>query len=178
MGLSLADLLSKFDRHVDSIPLDQVVSGLTELKICVDEVSEFVQFGNDSYRRNLIHAGSAYQALILCWRPGQRSPIHDHLGSACGVRVLRGIASETVFARNPAGLIFPTVTRERREGEICGSFDSDIHQVSNLQSAGDNLVTLHVYSPALLVMNTYSLTDKQFEKFVLPVREFVHGAGI
>lgn len=178
MSLAVPDLLEQFNRHPESIPLEEVVAGLTDLEVSLDDMREFVCFGEDTYQRNLIHVGPAYQALILCWRSGQRSPIHDHRGSACGVRVLRGTLSETVFERNAAGLVYPTKTRELREGCVCGSFDSDIHQVSNLQPAGKDLVTLHVYSPPLLVMGTYSLTDDRVGEFVPPVHEYTHGAGI
>lgn len=44
--------------------------------------------------------------------------------------------------------------------------------------AGQDLVTLHIYSPPLLVMGTYSLTDDRVGEFVPPVHEFTHGAGI
>lgn len=178
MSLSVPDLLQQFDCHTESIPLDEVVADMTDLDVSLDDVREFVCFGEDTYQRHLIHVGPAYQALILCWRSGQRSPIHDHRGSACGVRVLQGTLSETVFERNAAGLVYPTKTRELHEGGVCGPFDSDIHQVSNLQPAGKDLVTLHVYSPALLVLGAYSLTDDRVGEFVPPVHEFTHGAGI
>ena len=44
-----------------------------------------------------------YQAWVMCWRNGQRSPIHDHKGSSCAVRVLRGTLTETLFAFAPNG---------------------------------------------------------------------------
>ena len=40
---------------------------------------------------------------MLCWKNGQRSPIHDHTGSSCGVRVLRGTLTETLFELAPNG---------------------------------------------------------------------------
>jgi hypothetical protein len=42
---------------------------------------------------------------------------------------------------------------------LCGSEDTDIHQVSNLQADDAVLVTLHVYAPPLHRMGTYSLYD-------------------
>ena len=178
MSTTLSNLLSQFDRHPESIPLDELVAGLTESNLCLDDVQEFVSFSDECYQRHLIHVGPGYQALILCWHSGQRSPIHDHHGSGCGVLVLAGVLSETVFERNSTGLIFPTRTSELVEGHVCGSFDSDIHQVSNLQPAGQDLVTLHIYSPPLLMMGTYSLTDDRVGEYVPPVHEFTHGAGI
>ncbi len=178
MSTTLSNLLSQFDRHPKSVPLDELIAGLTESNLLLDDVQEFVCFSDESYQRHLMHVGPGYQALILCWHSGQRSPIHDHRGSACGVRVLAGVLSETVFERNSAGLIFPTRTTEMGVSSVCAAFDSDIHQVSNLQPAGQDLVTLHIYSPPLLVMGTYSLTDDRVGEFVPPVHEFTHGAGI
>jgi DMSO/TMAO reductase YedYZ molybdopterin-dependent catalytic subunit len=43
---------------------------------------------------------------------------------------------------------------------VIGNEDGDLHQVSNLQAGSADLVTLHVYSPPLLRMTTYSLTDR------------------
>ena len=42
---------------------------------------------------------------------------------------------------------------------MVGSEDEDLHQISNLQADAAELVTLHVYSPPLIMMGTYSLTD-------------------
>ena len=50
--------------------------------------------------------------------------------------------------------------------------------MSNLQPPGHDLVTLHVYSPPLLNMGMYSLTDPHIEEFVDPVVGLLEGAGI
>ncbi len=174
----LSEFLAALDRFEGRVPLDDLVHRLEELAITLDDVRDYVQFGPTTYRRNLMHAGPAYQALILCWRNGQRSPIHDHRGSSCGVRVLAGNATETIFLRNENGLVFPTTTRVLAEGAVCGSQDDDIHQVSNLQPGHADLVTLHVYSPPLLSMRTFSLTDAQVGEFYDPISCLTDGAGI
>jgi cysteine dioxygenase len=175
---TLRDLLGALDVHRERIPLDLLAEHLERTALCFDEVSPFAAFGERTYRRNLVHTGSAYQALLLCWRNGQRSPIHDHRGSSCGVRVLRGTATETKFTLSPNGLILATHSCELPEGSVCASQDADIHQMSNLQAGGADLVTLHVYSPPLLRMGTYSLTDRAVGEFVDPVFENCYGAGI
>ena len=53
----------------------------------------------------------------------------------------------------------------------------DLHQISNLQANQAELVTLHVYSPPLLWMGTYSLTDRTRGKEAMFV-EFRDAAGI
>ena len=107
-----------------------------------------------------------------------RSPIHDHAGSTCGLRILRGTATETVFERSPSGLIKPACSKDYRQGDVSVSADNYIHQVSNLQAQGEDLVTLHVYSPPLLRMATYSLTEPTIGEFRPMVLEHVLGSGI
>jgi hypothetical protein len=95
------------------------------------------------------------------------------------VKVLRGRAVETLFDRAPNDMIYATCSRELHEGHMTASQDTDIHQISNLQAASADLVTLHVYSPPLLCMNTYSLLDASIAHFVDPINaEFVGGDGI
>ncbi len=165
----LAALFEHIDRYDDLVPLQELQSRLEALTIGLEDVRSFAHFDREHYCRNLVHKGPAYQALILCWRNGQRSPIHDHRGSSCGVRVIHGTATETVFKRNTDGMIVPTGSRELPEGSVLGSFDTDIHQMSNLQPGRADLVTLHVYSPPLLVMGTYSLTDTTVREFADPI---------
>lgn len=178
MSITLGEFLSDLDARVDPVDLDYLTSRLELLDLDPEEVNEYTCFSDDRYQRNLLHAGPNFHALILCWKNGQRSPIHDHRGSACGVRVLRGVATETIYQRDSDGRLRPGTRSELPCGGVTGSFDSDIHEVSNLQPGDADLVTLHVYSPPLLVMGTYSLTDPIRKEFVDPIHEFAAGAGI
>jgi len=176
--LTLENWFVELDNYDNRIPLHVLTEGLKRLRMDVAEIRPFLQFSFERYRRNLMRAGPAYHALILCWRSGQRSPIHDHRGSACGVRVLSGEATETIFEMTDEGHVFPVRTRKLGEGFICATQDSDIHQLSNLQSNKADLVTLHIYSPPLLVMGQYSLTDTIVREFDDEVHAFAEGAGI
>ena len=177
MPQTLPELLTSLDYYSDRIPLVELTRRLEDLAIDLDAVRGYLGFGPDHYRRDLMHAGPAYHALLLCWRSGQRSPIHDHRGSRCAVRVLKGVATESQFVRTKDGLIYPTFSRQLPAGSVCASQDDDIHQMSNLQS-GLDLVTLHMYSPPLLVMGTYSLTERAVAEFYDPIFEFALGGGI
>lgn len=176
--MTLDEFFAELDQHGTRVPLRLLDERMRDVTIDFADVQQFVHFGDATYRRNLLRAGPAYHALILCWRPGQRSPIHDHRGSSCGVKVLKGSATETVFERTAAGHIFPTKTRQLAEGYCCGTQDDDIHQLSNIDPTGGDLVTLHIYSPPLLVMGTYSLTSTKVGEFADRIYEFCEGAGI
>ena len=132
---------------------------MRRLDVTCDDLADFMIFDEQHYRRNLVCEGAHYHMLVLCWRSGQRSPIHNHAQSICGLKVLTGVATETIFERSPCGLMKAVVSRDCPAGSICVSEDSDTHQVSNLQPAGVDLATLHIYAPPLTRMETYSITD-------------------
>jgi cysteine dioxygenase len=157
MPSAIESAFTGLDRLAGQLPLSAILDWFDDVPLTAEDLADYLVFSPHRYVRNQLHTGPAYQALVLCWRNGQRSPIHNHRGSHCGVRVLRGVATETVFARAPNRLVVPVGSRELPAGHVCASADEDIHQVSNLQAGGADLVTLHVYSPPLLRMEVFSL---------------------
>ncbi|MFO0973285.1 MAG: cysteine dioxygenase family protein [Phycisphaerae bacterium] len=158
-GSRLDRLLAALDQFADPIPLAALKRLLAAHPVRVADLARYVRFGAPTYRRNLVRRGPGYEALVLCWRSGQRSPIHDHRGSACALRVVAGVATETLFARSAAGLVYPLSTARLAAGRVRGSYDHDMHQLGNLERPGRALVTLHVYSPPLAGMRTHVLGD-------------------
>jgi cysteine dioxygenase len=177
MARTLKDLFAFLDDLDQRAPLRELTAELEELDIDLSELAEFMRFSDRGYARNLVRAGPWYNVLVLCWKNGQRSPIHDHAGSSCGVRVLRGTATETLFVFADNGDVWATHSRHLTAGSVTGSQDSDMHQISNLQPGSADLVTLHVYTPPLMWMGTYSLTDRKRGKEPMFL-EFCDAAGI
>ena len=168
-------------RHLDALAtrpdLRRLTDELARFEIDLDDLSDYLHFSEKTYKRNLVHAAPNYHAWLLCWKNGQRSPIHNHSGSVCVLRVLRGTLTETLFELAPNGHVKATFSRDFSEGSLVGSEDTDIHQVSNLQAGDADLVTLHVYMPPLNQMCTYSMYDlsRSYEVWDL---EFSDAAGI
>ncbi|WP_158253607.1 cysteine dioxygenase [Chromobacterium alticapitis] len=153
---SLAVAIRLLSRLPGPFNLEQMRLFFHALRLSPSELAPFRLFDEDQYRRNRIHLNEHCELLLLCWQAGQRSKIHNHKGSLCGVRVLEGVATETVFERTPAGLAAPRETRELAVGSLAINADTDIHQVANLQTNGRPLVTLHLYSPPLRAMEAFS----------------------
>ena len=145
----LVNWLQTFDERVD---LDELKARLDDDSISADLLSEYIHFSDERYSRNLLAYGPQFYALLLCWQPGQASPIHDHKGASCGVRVIEGVATETSFRWQDGKLVEQSVI-SMHAGEVCGSFDDDIHEIRN--NGTGNLVTLHIYSPYLDNINLY-----------------------
>lgn len=177
MGSCLDALTEYLDRLDARAELPDLVDILNDTAVDMHEVQQFLHFSPVRYTRNLVRSGEWYNLLVLCWRNGQRSPIHDHLGSSCGMRVLQGQAAETTFELAPNGHVWAVGTKFHSAGQVLGSQDTDMHQISNLQADDADLVTLHIYSPPLLWMGTYSLTDATRGHEPMFV-EFSEAAGI
>ncbi|MGE3808326.1 MAG: molybdopterin-dependent oxidoreductase [Gemmataceae bacterium] len=177
MNPKLQKLIQWLDRLHGRAPLDQLEALLVELGITCDDVQEYVHFSEASYRRTLVHAGDWYHVWIMCWKNGQRSPIHDHSHSSCALQVLRGTLTESRFVFAANGHVKAVSSREIQAGGICAAQDTDLHQASNLQPGSEDLVTLHVYSPPLLRMATYSILDRtRGEDVWLEQRRFITDA--
>ena len=174
----LQPLVNYLDSLQHRASLERLQELLTASNATLDDVRDFVRYESTTYQRNLVAIGPWYEVLVICWRSGQRSPIHNHAQSTCGLKVLSGVCSETLFAHSPCGQVVALSTSEKHAGEVCASEDDDTHQVSNLQEAGHDLVTLHIYSPPLRAMKKFSITGGRESEWRPPVFEFAHGEGI
>ena len=157
----LSELVEYLDSLTERADVSQLDRLLSNNAATLEALQSFVKFGDLTYRRNLIKQNTWYELLCICWKSGQRSPIHDHAKSTCGLKIVTGIATETVFETTDCGQIKAVSSTDFQAGQVCSSQDADVHQVSNLQSAGKDLVTLHIYSPPIKCMDTYTLTGTQ-----------------
>jgi cysteine dioxygenase len=149
-------------RGLDGLPadggLEQLFDTMKGHKITLDDVAGYVRFDPACYHRELMVKADDYQILVLAWLPGQNSPIHNHRGSQCCVRVLQGTAIEIRYARTPDGY-FETRMDRYDAGSVFGGEDADIHTVENPPIAMEALVTMHVYRPALTRMELFEVQN-------------------
>ena len=101
--------------------------------------------GTDRYRQHLLHVSSCRRLSVvaLVWRPGQGTPIHDHV-SWCVVGVYRGLERETRY-RLTGGELERTGTIEAAPGHVEALIPpaENIHAV---EAGGDELtISIHVY---------------------------------
>ena len=169
--MKVPQFLEALDQHPDALKLEEIKSLLDQLELDEEFIRQYVHFDDGTYRRNLLHRCDNFEALVLCFEAGQRTPIHDHAGSACGVRVIEGVGTETIFDMTIDGWLFATGSQQLPQGGVVGSNDMDIHQLSNLQPEGRRMVTLHIYSPPLGAVGNYSIEDNSVRQVTAATRE-------
>jgi len=149
---ALIGYLDTLNRRADLARLSEL---LANLDVKRSDIAPACIFGTRGYKRNTISSSPWYELLALCWHSGDCTPIHDHMGVSCAFKVVEGEGTEIRFKPTPSGLICPTGTVAMHPGYICAADDPDIHQVANMQAQGNDLITLHIYSPPIKKMNTY-----------------------
>jgi cysteine dioxygenase len=153
--LSLKSLVETLESLTGAPGLAQIYDWLERTEISPEELQPYLAFKEGNYWRHRVCRNEFVEMLILCWRPGQRTPIHDHNGSHGGVKVQSGRLWETTFTYDAtAGLQYKTAC-EHAPGSVTGSDVPDIHQLGNPDVSEQDLVTVHVYAPPLGVLHTY-----------------------
>jgi predicted metal-dependent enzyme (double-stranded beta helix superfamily) len=102
------------------------------------------------YSRTLLHKSDDFEVLVLHWKPGCASAIHDHGGSHCWFAVTHGTMGIENYLRYDTGETdgYARIGLEGREELGPGAIDyrqDDVHLHRCV--AGDGQVTtLHVYA--------------------------------
>ncbi len=173
---SFAALIKTLDALRQPPSFEELNLWLHEVEVTDEDLRPHRGFKPGTYARHRVFRNQFIELLVLCWRPGQRTPIHDHNGSYGAVRVCQGVMWETMFALDEAHKLYYRSAREWNGGQVTGADVPDIHQLGNPEVSGQNLVTLHLYAPPLGVLNTYKVGSSEIGHYTPD--EFMDGAGI
>ena len=152
---------------------EELTNLINSFELKESDWKKYVHYDKNKYTRNLIALGrdDQFGLMILAWGPGQKSPIHDHNGSHCIMRVLSGNLIETLYnksvdAGDSDSSLSPTEEseheryRKTRETKLSTGETAYIHdkigwhRVSNA-STQESAVSLHLYAPPIEKCKTY-----------------------
>ncbi|MCF6147359.1 MAG: hypothetical protein E3K37_01740 [Candidatus Kuenenia sp.] len=162
---------SPFQKYIARFESLQEIPTEKELRNCIEGLSreqfsidQYIMFSEHEYKRNIIYTSSKCELVILCFKPGQYTPIHDHGGSVGIAFIYEGIMTEELFDKQlSSGMIVPSVKKLCSANEASCIDVTTIHRVSNTHN--DGLVALNIYLPPLTSMNIYNLKNIQIEKW-------------
>tara|TARA_B100001167_G_scaffold172961_1_gene124938 strand:- start:39 stop:716 length:678 start_codon:yes stop_codon:yes gene_type:complete len=124
---------------------ESVYKVVSECDIGVEDLKEWIDYDypiSDSYGRKMVHDGGFFEVMVMCWRPGDYSAIHDHGKAEFGAVKIFGDAEHASFELDGGKLT--TIVRERNEsGTTLKVTASLIHQMGN--PGEKNFFSLHVY---------------------------------
>jgi len=163
--LSFTDLAKALSAQQTVPSLPELYALVKRTRISANELQPYLGFKAGNYCRHRVMRNDSVEMLVLCWKPGQRTPIHDHNGSHGAVFVHEGILWETTFDYDTETGLAYKAHRELRAGGLTGSELPDIHQIGNPDVSGQDLITIHVYAPPLGVLKTYKLGSSTIDLY-------------
>lgn len=115
---------------------------------------QYINFCDKKYHRNRLFCGSEFEIILICWKKGQISGVHDHPERGCLMKILEGNLNETKF--NLKELIPNFISSKRLIPNdisyICGL--DGLHNIEAL----DDSISLHIYSPPQYTPKFYGST--------------------
>lgn len=139
---TLIELIQVIDKYFEKTPN---VSSIQCFKPLIEQYTgqdwqEYVHYSSEHYARNFVVRKKAFEVLVLCWQPGQGSPIHNHATQGCVLKVLQGELQETRYSGEKA-------IKTRLQQHHASYIDNHIglHKISNKSTK--NATSLHIYAP-------------------------------
>jgi cysteine dioxygenase len=175
-AMTLSELAGRLNSLEDVPSLEDLNRWLLRLELSEDCLRYYRNFKPSTYARNRVMKNEFVEMLVLCWRPAQKTVIHDHNGSHGAVRVCEGILWETMFEKDKDGTLRYKISHEWRSGGVTGADVPDIHILGNPEVSGQDLITIHIYAPPLGKLNTYKVGSKEVGSVSFDY--YMDGAGI
>jgi hypothetical protein len=150
--VTFADAVKEVIRDASTRPERLTPSALCERVLAETErYLDRVQFAADRYMRHPIALWDDWEVMLIAWRSGQVTPIHDHRGVMGGMAILTGALREERFSTPD---LRPSLcdSRTRPEGDLSDIGPTVLHR---LAPETGRAVSLHVYRPPLRTMGVW-----------------------
>ena len=95
--------------------------------------------------------------MILCWKPGQKSPIHNHPNQGCIMKIIKGKLLEHKYEIDQLKFVNQNIYQKDDVSYIDNSHC--VHKISNIYP--EKAISLHCYSPGTFKATIYSSDCKK-----------------
>lgn len=136
---------------------ERVKSMMSEYIHTHEDWKDYALYHPAFYARNLVEANEHFELIVICWKDGQKSPIHNHAGSSCWMGCLEGKIEETYYhvkdepETGPEEGICPNLIKGQTEAHTKGevAYIRDEIALHVIRPIDGNGVSLHLYSPPI-----------------------------
>ena len=120
----------------------------------------FCSWSEECYTRNCIFENENFELILICWEKDQKTPIHDHDGEECWVKVIDGTLKETLYKETSGG---PTQFKSSISEKGAISYMMDFMGYHKLENISDRrAMSLHLYAKPIKKCNVF---DDQKQAF-------------
>ncbi|MCT4697769.1 cysteine dioxygenase family protein [Tenacibaculum haliotis] len=153
--------------------LDELVTALSEgerttfnhiihsVKLPIKTFEDYISWSEECYTRNCIVNNEKFELILLCWEQGQITPIHDHGGEECWVKVIEGEFRETIYKEDEIGGLTFVKSSVSKENAVTYMKDfMGFHSLENLSKKRS--MSLHLYAKPIRKCRAFDEKTKTF----------------
>ncbi|WP_430413012.1 cysteine dioxygenase [Kordia sp.] len=121
---------------------------------------DYCSWSTTCYTRNCIMENEKFELILLCWEKGQKTPIHDHGGEECWVKVIEGEFRETIYKKDENGTLVTITSTISKVNDISYMIDfMGYHCLENLSEKRS--MSLHLYAKPISNCNIFDEKSKK-----------------
>ena len=121
----------------------------------------YASWSNDCYTRNCIVNNDNFEIILICWCEGHVTPIHDHDGEECWVKVINGEFKETIYKEDEKGELNILKTSISEPNEVTYMKDfMGFHRLENVSNKRS--MSLHLYAKPIRKCRIFDEKSKAF----------------
>ena len=130
------------------------------LDIPLQDIIPYAFWSSEHYTRNCIIREPEYELILLCWEPGQETPIHCHGGEECWVYIMDGQIEETHFQFDEGQLKLESLSKLNSGEKSFMTDDIGYHMLVN--NTKNRAMSLHLYMETIDTCTVYDQTLNEF----------------
>jgi cysteine dioxygenase len=134
---------------------------IRSMKFQIGAFEDHCSWCEKSYTRNCIIANEKFEMILLCWEKGQVTPIHDHGGEECWVKVIDGELGETIYKEDKTDKLSKIKSTISKTGDVSYMIDfMGFHRLENLSNTRS--ISLHIYAKPIRNCNIFNEDSSKF----------------
>jgi cysteine dioxygenase len=115
----------------------------------------------DCYTRNCIIDTESFELILICWCEGHKTPIHDHGGEECWVKVITGELKEVLYKKNKNDELIAVKSSISKTNEVTYMKDfMGFHSLENISNKKS--MSLHLYAKPIRNCKVFDEDSKGF----------------
>jgi len=152
--MNLQDIIIELKKYNDFNNLDELYNLFNNYNSF--DYKHLINFSSINYNKNYLYSCESFDLVLICWKKGQYTQIHDHPNFCCLVKVLEGELLEEEYLNLDCGLqlnelkiLTNRMITNKKQKEI-------LHKIM----ANEDTISLHLYVPGNYKPNYYFLGNK------------------
>jgi cysteine dioxygenase len=125
-----------------------------------DEFEDYAFWNDDCYARNCIERTDVFELILICWKPGDETPVHGHDEQKCWIYQVDGNMYEERFQEEDGELVSCN-QMVLSPGRLSYMEDGmGYHSLENKSS--DDSMTLHLYISPIDCCQVFDPSEEEF----------------